>query len=155
MLSALAPTNACLEKRGAVSCRSLNARIEEVTENPTLQAPQGESRRWGSIRVAHRSVLFKVSLSKSERRDCLDAVAPDDDAQSDPTDEPAQIGHIVCPEVGIEGMAYLFWDVRRVVLHAETLQKVATDSSSQSAQGHNDQKLEQLRKEIVSRDSWT
>ena len=60
----------------------------------------------------------------------------------------------MCPEVGIEGMAQVFRDVRRVVLHAETLQKVATDSGSQSAQGHNDQELEQLRKEIVSRDSW-
>ena len=59
----------------------------------------------------------------------------------------------MCPEVGIEGVAYRFWDVRRVVLHAETSQKIATNSSSQSAQGHNHQKLKQLRKEIVSRDS--
>src|SRR5580704_8016959 len=86
-------------------------------------------------------------------RDCLKAAAPDDDAKSDSADEPAQIRDVVCPEVGIKGMAQVFRDVRRVVLHAETLQKVATDSGSQSAQGHNDQELEQLRKEIVSRDS--
>ena len=87
-------------------------------------------------------------------RDCLKAAAPDDDAKSDSADEPAQIRDVVCPEVGIEGMAQVFRDVRRVVLHAETLQEVATNSSSQGAQGHNHQKLEQLRKEIVSRDSW-
>jgi len=96
----------------------------------------------GSTRVG-RGVVFLSSLrTTGGRRDCSDTAPPDDDAHRDPANEPAQIGHVVCPEVGIESMEHMFRDGRRVVLHAETLQKVASDSGGQSAQGHNDQKPE-------------
>lgn len=58
------------------------------------------------------------------------------------------------PEIGIESVAYLLRDVRRVVFHAETLKKVADDSGGQRAETHDDKKLQQLRKETLSRDTW-
>ncbi len=47
------------------------------------------------------------------------------------------------PEVGIEGVTYLFWDGRGVVFHAEALQEITDDARSQSEDYHYGEELEQ------------
>src|SRR5580692_10758120 len=94
-----------------------------VFPHPVESGRIGQRKNWALAPAA-----LSNQLLRSTRTRVLSAAAPDDDAKSDSADEPAQIGDAVCPEVGIEGMAHLFRDVRRVVLHAETLEKIATDS---------------------------
>jgi len=61
----------------------------------------------------------------------------------------------VRPKIGVEGVPYRLRDVGRVVLHAETLKEVAADPGSERKEPHDDQELDQLRKETLNCDAWT
>jgi len=54
------------------------------------------------------------------------------------------------PEVGIEGVTYLFWDGCSVVLHAKALKEIAGDARSKREDCHYGEELEQRGADQVS-----
>ena len=66
-----------------------------------------------------RSELLALSLAPA---------SPHRYAQDQPADKSAYVRGRMRPEISVEGMANLFRDVRRVILHPKALQKVAADA---------------------------